>query len=72
MMTITTRSGSKYQFSTRDNQVYFKKGHIEGIVLKISGLSLGEHLKVDFFPIKNNVQSDDLNFIESTTIISIE
>lgn len=72
-MVVTTKNGSKYIFTVKDNKVYFLKGIQEGVVSSINGLEVGKELELHFYPLDQCYnQSDELKYARSTEIISIE
>ena len=73
-MEVTTRSGSKYLFTVRDNKVYFMKGIHEGVVVSLNGLKVGNRLEIEFYPLSFQTykQSKELLKIRTTEIIRIQ
>ena len=54
--------------------LHFVKGLEEGIVSSISGLEVGNNLRISFYPLDHQTykQSDALSYAQSTRIVSIE
>lgn len=50
-MVIKTDDSSSYEFFVEDGNVCFKQGSTEGIVTELSGLKIGEHLTIKYYPL---------------------
>ena len=72
-MIITTRSGSKYVFTVKDNRLFFLNGCHEGVVISLSGLEEGQRLRIEYRSLNAMTykESEEISFIQTTPIQSI-